>query len=37
MRSITEIVGRFKQDWTNELSADAIAQACREAGMTWHD
>ena len=36
MHSITDIVDRFKQNWTNELSANAIAQACREAGMTWH-
>jgi len=37
MRSITEIVDRFKQNWTAELSSVAIAQACREAGMTWHN
>ena len=37
MRSITEIVGRFKQNWTEELSSAAIAQACRAAGMTWHN
>ncbi len=37
MHSITDIVGRFKQNWINELSVDAIAQACREAGMTWHN
>ncbi len=37
MRSITEIVGRFKQSWTEELSSAAIARACRQAGMAWHD
>ena len=37
MRSITEIVDRFKQNWTRELSSAAVAQACRDAGMTWHD
>jgi len=37
MHSIADIVGRFKQNWTKELSVDAIAQACREAGMVWHN
>lgn len=37
MRIITDIVGRFKQGWTEELSAPAIARACDEAGMTWHN
>lgn len=37
MRSITDIVDCFKQNWTKELSAEAISQACREAGMTWHN
>lgn len=37
MRSITEIVDRFKQNWTQELSKDAIAQAAREAGMKWNE
>ncbi len=37
MRSITDVVRQFKQDWTEELSPDAIAQACRDAGMTWHN
>ena len=37
MRSITNIVGRFKQNWTEELSTAAIAQAARDAGMTWHN
>ena len=37
MRSITDIIGQFKRHWTEELSASAIAQACREAGMTWYE
>ncbi len=37
MRSITDIIGHFKQNWTEELSAPAISQACREAGMNWRD
>ena len=36
MRSIAGIIGQFKQNWTDELSTRAIAQACRDAGMTWH-
>ncbi|MCH7688518.1 MAG: IS4 family transposase [Planctomycetes bacterium] len=37
MHIITDIVRRFKQNWTEELSAHAIAQACLDADMTWHD
>lgn len=37
MRSITDVVRQFKQNWTAELSAAAIAQACRQAGMTWRE
>lgn len=37
MRSVTDIIDRFKQNWTKELSPDAIDQACRDAGMEWHD
>ena len=37
MHSITDIVRRFKQNWTEELSAHAIAQACLDADMTWHN
>jgi hypothetical protein len=36
MRSITEIVDRFKQNWTEEVGVAAITRACRDAGMTWH-
>ena len=35
MRSITEIVKQFKQNWTEELNAQGIAQACRDSGMIW--
>ena len=37
MRSITDILAHFKQNWTEELSETAIAAACRQAGMTWND
>jgi len=37
MSSITDILRRFKQNWTEELSPQAIAQACRDAGMRWYE
>ena len=37
MRSIAQIVKHFKQNWIEELSDDSIAQACRDAGMSWLD
>jgi len=37
MRSITDVIQHFKQNWIEEISADAITQACREAGMTWRE
>jgi len=37
VRSITDIIARFKQNWTEELSENAIAQAAREADMKWND
>lgn len=37
VRSITEIVKHFKQNWTEELSDTRIANACRDSGMTWLD
>jgi hypothetical protein len=37
MRSITEIVKQFKQNWTEELNPENIANACRDCGMTWID
>ena len=30
--SITDLVKRFKQDWTRELEPQMIERACREAG-----
>ena len=35
MRSIAKLVKQFKQDWTNELSAESIAAVCRDCGMNW--
>ncbi|MEQ1905145.1 MAG: IS4 family transposase [Pirellulaceae bacterium] len=35
MRSITEIVKCFKQDWTEELNPLKIEIACRDCGMSW--
>jgi len=37
MRSITDVVRQFKQNWTEELAPAAIAQACRDAGMSWNE
>lgn len=37
MCSIAKILRRFKQNWTEELSAQAIAQACCDAGMKWYE
>ncbi len=37
MHSITEVIRHFKQNWTKELSATAITQACRKSGMNWND
>ena len=37
MRSITDILGHFKQNWIKELSPEAISQACLDAGMKWYD
>ena len=37
MHSIADILGRFKQNWTQELSEATINQACRKAGMRWHN
>jgi hypothetical protein len=35
MHSITDVIKHFKQNWSEELSETAIAEACRDAGMTW--
>ncbi len=37
MRIITDVIRQFKQQWTEELSPEAIEKACREEGMTWND
>jgi hypothetical protein len=37
MRSITEVLRRFKQNWIEELAPQAIAQACRDVGMKWYE
>ena len=37
MCSITEVLRRFKQNWIEELSPQAIAQACRDVGMQWYE
>jgi hypothetical protein len=37
MHSIAGILRRFQQNWTEELSPPAIAQACRDAGMKWYE
>ena len=37
MCSITEVLRRFKQNWTEELTPHAIAQACRDVGMHWYE
>lgn len=35
MRSMSEVVAQFKQDWTDQLSPSSIAEACREEGVQW--
>ena len=35
MRSISDIVRQFKLQWTEQLSDKAIANACRDSGMSW--
>lgn len=37
MVSITDVLRRFKQNWTEELSGRAIVGACRECGMQWYE
>ncbi len=37
MRSITQVVKQFKQDWTEELDPLNVEQACRDSGMNWID
>lgn len=35
MRSITDVIRHFKQNWMRELCPEAIERACRDHGMTW--
>lgn len=35
MRSMSEVVAQFKQAWTEQLAPHAIADICREVGVTW--
>ena len=35
MRSITDVVRQFKQNWTQQLSKTGIAEAVRHSRMTW--
>ena len=37
MVSITDVLRRFKQNWTEELTPEALAGVCREAGMRWYE
>lgn len=37
MVSITDVLRRFKQNWCEELSPAAIAQACRDSGLRWYE
>lgn len=37
LASIAKIVEQFKQQWTEEISDQAIEDAVREAGRTWRD
>lgn len=35
MRSIADVIRQFKLNWTDQLDAQAIARACRDAQMSW--
>jgi len=35
MRSITDVVKQFKENWTEEINPQKVADACRDCGMTW--
>ena len=37
MRSMTDVIRGFKLRWTEELEGPAIAEACRDAKMSWID
>jgi len=35
MRSITEVVKQFKENWTEELNPENVATACLDCQMSW--
>ena len=35
--NLSDVVRQFKQQWTSQLDDKAIAEVCREEGMTWRD
>jgi hypothetical protein len=35
IHNVSEVVRQFKQQWTSQLDDEAIAEVCREEGMTW--
>lgn len=37
MRNVTDVLQRFKKNWTEEFSPLAIGQACRDAGLSWYE
>ena len=37
MRNVTDVLQRFKKNWTEEISPLAIGQACRDAGLNWYE
>lgn len=34
---ISQVVGRLKRGWAEELEGEAVRRACREAGHAWRD
>lgn len=37
LHNLSEVVRQFKQQWTSQLDDQAIAEVCREKGMTWRN
>lgn len=35
IHNLSEVVGQFKQNWTSQLEDAAVAEICRDEGMTW--
>ena len=35
--TITDIVQKFKREWTTELAPEAISKLCKELGLSWRD